>query len=277
MINVNNVLLLQEIRAIQALSETDHVVNIESSDVIKFARLKQFFNMSFISENKKGIDYTELIKTEHSKPLTSILSVSKPIIFPRAIANHLKDNWPEQRNRKISFSGKITNNRKTTLENWIKVSQDINVEIEVEGFLSRIKRKFLYLFGVNEFIFEQYGSLYVSSSTRGRFFPIKSWDDEYFDFMLSSEFVLCPSGDFIWTYRFFEAILSGAIPVVEETCDSYNGFKFFYMDDDISKLEWSKEIVEFNYELCLERITLSDTELSKLSDEITEFINNKKN
>ena len=46
------------------------------------------------------------------------------------------------------------------------------------------------------------------------------------------------------------------------------------MNDDVSKLKWSKEIVEFNYKLCLERITLSDAELSKLSDEITEFIKN---
>lgn len=37
-------------------------------------------------------------------------------------------------------------------------------------------------------------------------FQKKSWDTEYYDILSQSKFVICPSGDFIWSYRFFEAI-----------------------------------------------------------------------
>ena len=48
--------------------------------------------------------------------------------------------------------------------------------------------------------------------------------------MAKSKFVLCPNGDFIWTYRFFEAIACGAIPIIEDDLPLYDGFQYYKMD-----------------------------------------------
>ena len=95
------------------------------------------------------------------------------------------------------------------------------------------------------------------SSNRGRKFPIKSWDDDYFKVLGDSQFVLCPSGVCVWSYRFFESILCGAIPIVESNCEAYEGFRFKYMTDDASTFVWTKEDAEYNYNLCIERITIA--------------------
>jgi len=54
--------------------------------------------------------------------------------------------------------------------------------------------------------------------------------------------------------------MCGAIPIVEESCPSYNGFKYYNMADNLNELNWSKEIIEFNFNLCIERLTLSKEE-----------------
>ena len=68
--------------------------------------------------------------------------------------------------------------------------------------------------------------------------------------------MLCPSGNSVWTYRFFEAILCGAIPVVEETCEAYKGFSYFSFDDPLEEMKWDQKIADENFKLCLERITV---------------------
>lgn len=73
--------------------------------------------------------------------------------------------------------------------------------------------------------------------------------------------MLCPSGDYVWSYRFFESILCGAIPVIEEYCEAYNGFRFQYMSEKASNLKWSKEDAEYNFNLCVERLTIPQRDL----------------
>jgi hypothetical protein len=72
----------------------------------------------------------------------------------------------------------------------------------------------------------QFPTAYIENSKRGRNTQTKEYDIEYFNIMSNYKFVLCPNGDFIWTYRFFEAILCGSIPIIEEDCKLYDGFKF---------------------------------------------------
>jgi hypothetical protein len=66
----------------------------------------------------------------------------------------------------------------------------------------------------------------IINSLRGRSEATKVYDKTYFDKMAQSKFVLCPDGDFVWTYRFFEAILSGAIPVIQNHCSLYRGYMY---------------------------------------------------
>jgi len=102
----------------------------------------------------------------------------------------------------------------------------------------------------------RYDDIVFWSSERGRNFPIKAWDDDYFRLLATSEFVLCPSGDYIWTYRFFEATMCGAIPIIENYCSAYDGFRFRTIDELLSTMKWSREDAEYNYNLCRSRLTV---------------------
>lgn len=59
---------------------------------------------------------------------------------------------------------------------------------------------------------------------RGRDDSIKGHDQEYWDLMSRAKCVLCPDGDFVWTYRFFEAVACGAVPIIESYSSLYSGF-----------------------------------------------------
>lgn len=243
--------LIQEVRLVHALCESDFNIIIDKSQEEKLIHLKKF-NISYkINNNHKGINFNDLVKINHSVPETNIGNIKKPIIFPKAITTHLKENWIDNKTIDYSFTGLLTLKRKNVLEEWIRKNQNLNYSIDTDKEYS-----------IN------IGNLYLSSSKNGRSFPKKSWDTEYYDILLKSKFVICPSGDFIWSYRFFEAILCGAIPIIEENCEAYNGFKFYYMDDTIKDLNYSKDIIKHNYQLCIDRITINKNilngELQKL-------------
>jgi len=106
------------------------------------------------------------------------------------------------------------------------------------------------------------GTTTLWESQRGRQFPGKSWDQEYFDFMCDVQFVLCPPGDCVWSYRFFEAAMCGAIPVIEEPCPAYEGFRYRTLAD-IANATYDQEAAEYNYSLCLKRVTVPRDELER--------------
>ena len=278
MIKVSNVTKIQELRAIQALSDLNIEINIVRNEEYKFSLLRDRFNMSFNTLNGEQdlIDYKNLILIDHSKPRTSILSISKPLIYSRKIPLYLKEQWTKKRPYQFSFSGLITSQRKTILENWINNKSSEKIEIKEETISRKIIRKINNYVSLGNILIKQYGNLYLWSSEKGRVFPIKTWDKEYYGFLLKSKFVLCPSGDFIWTYRFFEAIMCGAIPVVEESCESYHGFKFYMMSDKNDEIKYDKGMVDYNFELLLERLTISETESEVLKKEIIQLTKNKR-
>jgi hypothetical protein len=109
----------------------------------------------------------------------------------------------------------------------------------------------------------------VWSSERGRRFPTKAWDEEYFQLLADSEHVLCPSGDYQWSYRFFEACLCGAVPIVEEASPLYDGFRYRLMTDARDAAPWSAADAEHNYRACAARIVVPlaelDGELARLA------------
>jgi hypothetical protein len=83
----------------------------------------------------------------------------------------------------------------------------------------------------------------IINSNRGRNKETKAKDEEYFKIMSKAKFVLCPNGSFIWTYRFFEAIVFKAIPIIEENCSLYDGYKFYKKND---KPIYRKDWIEHN-------------------------------
>lgn len=49
--------------------------------------------------------------------------------------------------------------------------------------------------------------------------------------------------------------MCGAIPLIEEKCDSYDGFRYSLMTEDANSLVWSEEDAQFNYDKCMELLT----------------------
>jgi hypothetical protein len=79
----------------------------------------------------------------------------------------------------------------------------------------------------------------IINSNRGRDNKFKKKDEEYFKIMSKSKFVLCPNGDFIWSYRFFESIIFKAIPIIEDFSKLYEGYKFYTKDEKpIYREDW---------------------------------------
>lgn len=96
----------------------------------------------------------------------------------------------------------------------------------------------------------------VSYSSRGRNEEKKySYDRKYHQSLCSSNFGLCPTGDCPWSYRFFEAIICFAIPVIgDKEKDIFSANFFFHRDSEPHY--YSKSLAVENYELFLQTHTL---------------------
>lgn len=82
----------------------------------------------------------------------------------------------------------------------------------------------------------------ILNSNNGRKQETKEKDLSYFRMLARSRFVICPNGDFVWTYRFFEAILCRCIPIIEEECELYKGYHYYKVGDKYEYREdWIKE------------------------------------
>ncbi len=60
---------------------------------------------------------------------------------------------------------------------------------------------------------------YVNDQSREA--QLRSPNEQYFKVLSESRFVLCPRGDASWSFRFYETILCGAIPIVHSWHDTY--------------------------------------------------------
>ena len=259
-----NLGLIQGIRLAHALMETNIKICIPQVHAPKFIILRNKFNISYHVGTEEALKVNGF-STHHSTPTTSVGSIHRPLIFPTAIAKYCSSVWCPNRTIMVSFAGLMNDNRKATILNWCKISGiagDINKIPDLCPVWYKAFNKFRKKLGLTPRSWTiNVGDLTLWSSNRGRAFPVKTWDEEYFKLLAKSKFVLCPSGDFIWTYRFFESILCGAIPIIEKTCKVYDGFIFKTMSEPYLKLEWSKEIAQHNYELCIDKITVPHLEL----------------
>jgi hypothetical protein len=164
----------------------------------------------------------------------------------------------------------VTNKREIVIGDWLR--RNISQQCQLPNPNSRfniVRKKILSQIGLDYTIKKKIGDFLFWSSDRGRKFPIKPWHEEYLKVLSNSQYVLCPSGDYTWSYRFFEAILCGAITIIEKNCEAYDGFKFFFFEDDTKTLKWSLEDAKYNYELCVEKLTVPKV---TLNEEITKLI-----
>ncbi|UHD17127.1 exostosin domain-containing protein [Thiocapsa bogorovii] len=96
--------------------------------------------------------------------------------------------------------------------------------------------------------------------------PVKErdfFDDDYFRLMCSSKFTLCPAGDAPWSMRFYEAIMSKSLPIVE--CRQHTGrnaleydigYRYYRLDDP--RIEYRADWVEENFRTFLRFQTLTE-------------------
>jgi len=101
----------------------------------------------------------------------------------------------------------------------------------------------------------------ISFTRRGRELLKQEFDETYYEQLCKTKFALCPSGDFTWTYRFFEACACRAIPIVDKECELMRGFKY-YCNYDLDKAwVYDEEMVEHNYQLFRKGHVLSPEKL----------------
>jgi hypothetical protein len=247
--------------------ESAYAVHLTEDTHGQFARLSQFFDLEY-SVGRGNAPRLPGIEIIHSTPLSKVGSLERPLVFPRAILDRCRAGWPATRPIRFFFAGLISEQREQALRVWARTSAiDISVPRPASAFSTWIRRRVLRA-RPRAVAKAESGDAVLWSSARGREYPMKAWDDDYCRAMTRAQFVLCPSGDFVWTYRFFEAAMCGAIPVIESECPAYAGFQFFTMRQQGMQLRWTEAMAEHNLGLCLERLTIPrqhlDEEIARL-------------
>jgi hypothetical protein len=254
--------MIQSLRLAHAVMETNYEVCLSPEAGEKFLPLQQKFGAQYRITSERPNKLSG-VRISHQEPKVYIGSIERSLVFPHSIFAYSRRLWAKDRTIRFSFAGLLTKSRvdffqKIVERNGFYAMYRFKILMRLSSW-AKLNAKFWRRLGLqkspeaNKFTCS--GILFWSSE-RGRTFPVKAWDDEYFRLLATSEFVLCPSGDYIWTYRFFEAAMCGAIPIIETYCPAYDGFRFRTTDEPMSTLQWSQEDAEYNYELCRSRLTV---------------------
>ncbi|RCS25659.1 hypothetical protein DUT91_02450 [Phyllobacterium salinisoli] len=247
---------------VHAISEAGFRICIAPGDEKKLVVLNRIFGLNY-RVGTSGAGKISGLYIDHMTPVTRIGSIERPLVVPAGIFRHCRERWQEERGVDVSFAGLLTDSRRTAINDWLRLShlEQLAVPDSKPTFLSALVRKIARKAGISiaDYVGTENVKIYLSD--QGRVFPRKSWNTGYYDLLLNSKFVLCPSGDFknngiAWTYRFFEAAICGAVPIVEEPCEAYEGFSYRLMSAPLESLQWSRVDAEHNFALALQRLTI---------------------
>ena len=253
--------LIQQVRLAHALAESSFVIAVPPAELAKFDLLRRRFGLTLEVARSDDFDLAPHLTISHATPVTGVGELRRPLLFPRAILDHCRTLWPAARPHRCSFAGLLTDARRAALDRWINGHGAASHFPPASGFGERLRRQIVRWRGAD--LPRRIGGLTVWSSERGRRFPTKAWDAAYHDLLAASQFVLCPRGDHPWTYRFFEACLCGAMPVVEEASPAYDGFRYCRMSDALGEAAWSAEAAAHNYERCRECLSVPKDQLDR--------------
>jgi hypothetical protein len=261
--------LIQQIRLVHALAESAFEIAVGTDEFEKFSILRDRFGLRLSEARPGDLPLEPYVTIDHATPSTAIGDLARPLIFPRAIVEHCRRLWPAARVHRYSFAGLLTDSRRALLESWIADRGAVGAPALAArtGLGDFLRRQVIRWRGADRQ--RRIGDVTLWSSERGRRFPTKAWDEAYFQMLADSEAVLCPSGDYVWSYRFFEACLCGALPLVQEASPLYDGFRYRLMAEVRDTRPWSAEDAEHNYRVCVERIVVPvealDRELARLA------------
>lgn len=252
--------LIQKVRLIHALTESDFQVDISEAEFPKFELLCLKFNIPLVRGNTEGFDITPFIKLLHAEPSTCMGNLLRPLIFPQVITRYCRSLWRQRRRYRFTFTGLITPQRRELITHWTETELKQSAVQLPNG--NNFSSKVLRHLRMDDTQKKEIGELLIWFSRKGRKYPIKAWDEEYYRILANSQFVLCPNGDYVWSYRFFEAILCGAMPIVQDECPVYKGFRYLNFNQSVPDVKWSADDAEYNYRLCVEKITVPLEELN---------------
>jgi hypothetical protein len=260
--------LIQVLRLAHALIEAGGTLHVSPKEARKLSMLREIFDLRY---EIGGNDVPTLggLSIDHAKPEVRVGTIIRPLIFPLAALQYCRTRWPASRPVRASFPGLPTPNRRQAIDTWLKLSnlrlrmpENPGERFAGNHLLRHFFRKLTRRPGVpdRQNIYSEGVRLLLSDD--GRLFPKKAWNVDYYSCLLESEFVLCPDGDpSVWTYRFFESVLCGAIPVVQHSCSAYDGFKFRHMSERLDALIWLVEDAEHNFNLAAKTLTVPQDEL----------------
>lgn len=229
--------LLQTFRAAHAISEAGACLVVTADEAPRYRWLSQYFECHYESD----ADAPDLeIAIDHSTPQVRIGAMERPLLYAHAVFDAYRAQWSSDRPARYSFAGLGTPERRTVIKRWATTNN-----IRMPSPLRRTSSE-----------------LDLRYTRAGRAWPEKAWDPGYVAALGRTQFALCPNGDFVWTYRFFEAAAAGAVPIIEEYCDLYDGFVFHTFAEPARSLEWTAAAAEHNVALVRQRLTVPVDELA---------------
>ena len=178
-------------------------MNINYTEKYQLFYLKKAINELLCNYNKKeenNIITKLVIKEDHLNGCNYINGQRVPVTFPLYLKSYIS-NLNKDKRLNYFYMGTITGTK-----NWIK--------------------KFMKL-----------TNIIIKESRRGRTKKKYEIDENYYQLMSEAKFTLCPTEwsnrKTSWTYRFFEAIMSLSIPILENNSnDIYMKDYFYYFEDD---------------------------------------------
>jgi hypothetical protein len=237
-------ILLQQWRMVHALAEGSQRFTIPDHQTANLEHLKQYFDVPLEVGEGEPVAPKALLVLNTDEPWSEVAGLRRTLIYPHGMLDRCREMWPEERPVRFGFAGLEYRQRGGTLDTWQERTfggAQEAIRLRRDEDLSVVPRP---------------SDVAVVYSRKGRSFPAKMWDESYFRLLADSEFTLCPDGEEVWTYRFFEAMVCGSMPVVESDCGVYQGFRYRFLDDTGADATVAPEDLEHNFALCRERLTL---------------------
>jgi len=235
--------LIQAVRVAQALMEAGITVGVPKEHAHKFSYLANHgFMVSYSISRTNAHDLKmELL---HTKPFVKIGSHEGLFLYPKQLFKKSKALWTE-RDQEYLFRAYPTPDRLKAAAEWM----------ENTGLVPSVKMH----------NFER-----MTGSS-------KLWDEEYYRDIARSKFSVIPNGldgelpehksssDLKWTYRFLDALLCGAIPIVQGHTALYEGFEYYLMSD--KEYIYDPGIAERNFEKAYLKFTVGNAALRQFVGE----------
>jgi len=264
--------LIQAIRLYHAIAELGYPIAIHPEDFGTLASVSTVFNATFVDKTTCTRHIMVPVRLDHSTPRTTIGRIERPLVMPHGPATLSRSLWDTNRPIRCSFCGNVTIERLRMLRRWTRTNGrrgDARILLfAMRTLANRFTTRYL---GPRPPVATRLHDTRVTHSAAGRHPTTKAVDLEYLRHLATSQFTLCPDGDFVWTYRFFEATLCGSIPVVGGTSPQYAGYRFLTLDTPLAGASWSEEDAEFNFQRTVDLLTVPPHELHAEIRRLTSF------